>query len=272
MKPEISVIYSLARSGGTLISRCIGCASDNVILSEVNPRFSWFNPLVQAWEWYGLLTDDDMQALKSNDRLRYIDAILIISERCRQKGLNLVIRDWTHIDFTPGDYPVDPVYQATQDIVLRDHFDIRKISITRHPLDAYLSVCQVPRMKDTLTSAVYMHSFLKYAEFAHSIGFIRFEDFCRQPKPVLQKICGTLNISYADDFESRYHTFTKVTGEIYSKNDTETITGEAPKERRQHEIKLPPRRAVPERLERELQSNTDYTRILDLLGYNGRSE
>jgi len=270
MKPKISIIYSLARSGATLISRCIGCAEGNVILSEINPRFSWFNPLVQAWEWYGLLTSDEITALKSNAGLRYIDAIRLISEKCQERDLNLVIRDWTHIDFTPGDYPVEPIYQLSQDLVLQEHFDIRRVAITRHPLDAYLSVCQVPRMQGTLSTNDYMAGFLKFSEIAKSIGFIRYEDFCEHPKPVLGGICDTLDISYADDFESRYNSFTRVTGEIYNARDNETVTGEAIGTRSQVSIKPPPRRAVPTRIGEELLANADYPMILDLLGYNGQ--
>ncbi len=267
MKPEISIIYSLARSGATLMSRCMGCADGNVILSEINPRFSWFNPLVQAWEWYGLFTDQEMMQLKSNRGLRYIDAIMAISEKCRGKGLKLIIRDWTHIDFTPGDYPVEPIYQLAQDVVLRDHFEISEIAITRHPLDTWLSVCKVPRMQESLNLNQYMAGFLKFAELAKRIGFVRYEDFCKDPQPVLKNACNILQADYADDFEARYPSNIKVTGEIYTAQDTETVTGEVVGERSRREIRLPPRREIPAHIERELATCQDYPKILDTLGY-----
>lgn len=269
MKPKVSVIYSLARSGATLMSRCIGCASSNVLLSEVNPRFSWFNPLVQAYQWYGLFTEQEIMRLRSAQNLRYIDAMMLISEKCRSRDLNLIVRDWTHIDFTPGDYPVPAIYALSQDMVLRDHFEINQIAIARHPLDTYLSISKVPRIKDRLCLTDYMSGFLKFARIAKSIGFVRFEDFCTQPQKVTKLLCGTLGISYADDFKTRYSTFHKVTGDIYGAKDTETVTGDKIGLRNKQEIRLPPRREVPADVERELAGCTDYHAALDTLGYPG---
>ncbi len=269
MKPKISVIYSLARSGATLMSRCMGCADNNVILSEINPRFSWFNPLVQAYEWYGLFTEQEMIQLKSARELRYIDAIMLISEKCRNNKLNLIVRDWTHIDFTPGDYPVAPIYQMAQDLVLRDHFEISEIAITRHPLDTYLSVCKVPRMIDTLSLDDYMAGFLKFAKIAKRIGFVRYEDFCETPQSTLKKVCEKLGTGYAGDFENRYPSNTRVTGEVYSAKDTETVTGETIGTRSRHAIRLPPRRKVQASIEQNLAACQAYPKILEVLGYNG---
>ena len=39
-KAEVSVYYCFARSGGTLINRCLGCISGNLVLSEINPMSS----------------------------------------------------------------------------------------------------------------------------------------------------------------------------------------------------------------------------------------
>lgn len=270
MKPKIAIIYSLARSGATLMSRCIGCASGNVLLSEVNPRFSWFNPLVQAYQWYGLFSDREIMQFQSMQNLRYADAILRISEKCRERGLNLIVRDWTHIDFTPGDYPVPAIYALSQEMALRDHFEIAQVAIVRHPLDTYLSVGKVPRIKDRLSLNDYMAGFLKFARMAKSIGFVRYEDFCARPCTIIKGVCDTLGVDYADDFETRYATFTKVTGDIYGAKDTETVTGDAVGLRNKREIGLPPRREIPADVERDLAGCADYHVALETLGYTGR--
>ena len=37
-KPIIRIIHNLARSGGTPICKCLGCMSDIVLLSEIEPN------------------------------------------------------------------------------------------------------------------------------------------------------------------------------------------------------------------------------------------
>jgi len=268
MRPKIAILYSLARSGATLMTRCLGCAADNVILSEINPRFSWFNPLIQAYEWYGLFSPSEMIQFRARPDLGYTEAILAISERCRAKGLHLIIRDWTHIDYTPGDYPVTPIYQPAQELALGDAFEIQRVSITRHPLDAYLSVCKVPRMAGQLSLSQYMEGFLKFAELAMRTGFIRYEDFCRQPPTVLRSLSERLGVGYADDFETRYLENNRVTGDIYHPDATETVTGERVGERSGGRIRLPERRRIPDAVREQLDDCPPYSRILQLLGYD----
>ena len=52
---EVSVYYCFARSGGTLINRCLGCIPGNLVLSEVNPMGSIATVESQATRlaWFG---------------------------------------------------------------------------------------------------------------------------------------------------------------------------------------------------------------------------
>src|SRR3989344_5959676 len=143
MKPEISIIYSLARSGGTIISRCLGCIPGNILLSEVHPGYSFYHPLIQARDWFDLITEDELIELKSIQGISYLDSIKLISDRCREKGLNLIIRDWTHIDFITSPYPARPTYRMSQYDLLKEHFEIRHIAIARDPVDSYLSLSRL---------------------------------------------------------------------------------------------------------------------------------
>ncbi len=48
-KPAIRVLHQLARTGGTIISKCLGAMAGVVLLSEINPRgVETYNPLAQA--------------------------------------------------------------------------------------------------------------------------------------------------------------------------------------------------------------------------------
>ncbi len=45
--PVVRLVHHLARSGGTLISRCLGCMSGVLLLSEIHPLGTrHFNPLI----------------------------------------------------------------------------------------------------------------------------------------------------------------------------------------------------------------------------------
>ena len=98
-KPVLRLIHNLARSGGTLIGRCVGAMAGVALLSEIHPRGNkHFNPVRQAHEWYGLLTRDDIDWFDSDEPKSYPDAIRRIVTRAEERGDALVIRDWAHLD------------------------------------------------------------------------------------------------------------------------------------------------------------------------------
>src|SRR5512145_1245226 len=75
-RPPLRLLHHMARSGGTLISKCLGCMSGVVLLSEIHPLgTNHFNPLLQAQRWYGLLSTQDLIDLKGRGRIGFADAI-----------------------------------------------------------------------------------------------------------------------------------------------------------------------------------------------------
>ena len=90
LKPRIRILHNLARSGGTLVSKCLGCMDRVALLSEIHPLGTqMFNPLTQAHDWYGLLESEDINPGKHD----FVDVIKLIEQRCRETGKTLVIRD-----------------------------------------------------------------------------------------------------------------------------------------------------------------------------------
>jgi hypothetical protein len=50
-----------------------------LLLSEIHPLgTAQFNPLVQAQRWYGLLSSQDLAALRARGRIAFVDAIELI--------------------------------------------------------------------------------------------------------------------------------------------------------------------------------------------------
>jgi len=190
---EIAILYSLARSGGTLISKCLGCIPGNILLSEINPRWAYFNPLDQAKDWFRVIHERDILALKDSGNYNYPGAIKLISDRCSEKCLNLVIRDWTHVDFIPGNYPVSPVYKLSRLEIMQKGYEVRHIALTRHPVDTFLSLARLSDYRVKIRIVQYLYGARAYAEAAASVGFVRFEDLCLDPDAALENICNTLH-------------------------------------------------------------------------------
>jgi hypothetical protein len=267
MNDSIAILYTLARSGGTLVSKCLGCIPGNVLLSEVNPRLAYFNPLAQARDWFGLISNKDIRDLQNNGQYNYLDSIRLISSRCRTRRQKLIIRDWTHVDFTPGNYPVKPTYILSQYESLKQYFHVNHIAITRHPLDSFLSLSKLPDYKGRLDLQEYLKGARAYADVAKMTGFVRFEDFCMSPQDTLKKICNTLELNYDKSFLDSYIAYTTVTGDNYHPSQRHTLTGDLVKERAPETIRLPPRRAEFSQISKSIQHNEDYRYILDTLGY-----
>ena len=71
----------MARSGGTLISRCLGCMDKVVLLSEIHPLGgSVHNPLLQAYEWFGLFENAEVKGCLSRE-YTFLEAFELIYQR-----------------------------------------------------------------------------------------------------------------------------------------------------------------------------------------------
>ena len=98
--PAVAVVHQMARTGATLVNRCLGSMRDISVLSEVHP----FDPQVkitrQAVRWFQLLGEDDkpwLEALSSRNRLEaFAEIVVCLAERCAGRGQHLVLRDWSH--------------------------------------------------------------------------------------------------------------------------------------------------------------------------------
>lgn len=103
----------MARTGGTLISRCLAPMERVCLLSEINPLgMDHFNPLKQSADWYGLVTPDEVRTIAPGDSEGLITAIGLIQDRAQTKGLRVVARDWVHLDWIGFPF-IEPPIQHT---------------------------------------------------------------------------------------------------------------------------------------------------------------
>lgn len=257
-RPTVRVIHQLARSGGTVIGKCLATMDKLVLLSENHPNafriHAQYNPIVQVNSWYGLLTPAELEGLdRAGRRIPFADEIALIEQRCRERGLTLVIRDWTHLDYIGVPF-TRPTYRLSTREALATRFHLVTTATVRHPIDQWLSQENAPTMRGKQPLADFLRGYRLFAEIAAGIGFIRFEDFTRDPDGQLRKLCDRLDAAFDPGYRQRWKTYKKITGDVQST-------------RNQPDIQPTPRRPLQEGLLARFEASPDYRASLKALGY-----
>lgn len=248
----------MARSGSTLLCKCLGCMKGVVLLSEIHPLGErYFNPLTQAREWYQLITQPEQDELQAQGDFRR--SIALIESRCRSRGETLVLRDWAHLDYTGHPF-MAPGYQPQLQVKLAPHFDTLRICTTRDPVTQWQSLSRLNIVQTPIETGVFgLEQFLlgyrHYAELCAETGFIRYEDFLRKPELPLRRLCTQLDIRFDPGFITKWASYTRITGDI---NNT----------RAGDKIRPTPRQPLDPALRKRFLANADYRRACKLLGYD----
>ncbi|MDB6093575.1 MAG: hypothetical protein JWM32_1137 [Verrucomicrobia bacterium] len=212
MSDPISVIYCYPRSGGTLLSQCILCEPNNIVLSEVNPAGSVVPVEAQAAEWFHLLTESESKALAG---LSYLEKIREICQRTRRAGFGLCLRDWTGINFLDGISPWHgrPSYILEQRFYARrGGLDVKEIAFVRRSEAVYASIRgNIPELAN-LAPEDFVESYEKYLMAITDVPKFFLEDFITRKGEILAKICNALGLRFAAEFEKRFHEIKTVTG------------------------------------------------------------
>lgn len=241
--------------------KCIGCMDGVVLLSELHP-LAWklFNPLKQAEQWFGLVSQDDVLALQKKNKGReiYANAIALIERRCEERGDTLVLRDWAHLDYTGYPFLATPAYHPLLFSELEQGSDIVRISTARDPVTQWQSLSGPVVMQELVRSGEFgldkfLAGYRKYAELCVQTGFIRYEDFLKNPERELQKLCEHLEIRFDPGFVSKWAAYTTISGDTNPLNPAK--------------ITIRPQRPVDPDLKKRFLANADYHRACELLGY-----
>lgn len=261
-KQRLRLIHNMARSGGTLICKCLGCMDGVALLSEIHPAaWQMFNPLKQAADWHNLLTQSDLAELQRRGSINFADAIALIGRRAKQAGKTLVLRDWAHLDYTGYPYVANPAYRPALYEALADRFDILRVSIVRDPVDQWQSLVSLNVMQEQLekgefTLAKFLAGYRKYAELSRLTGFVRYEDFSRDPDRIMHDLCERLQIEFDADYVNKWQSFTKISGDIVNSRGNADAR-----------IRPLPRRPVHLELREAFLASEDYLASISLLGY-----
>ncbi len=225
---EIPVIYSFARSGGTLVNQLLGVHPDCLVLSEINPAASYKPIFEQAVEWLGLLEEKEVDGFSF---LPYHEKIKFLYDRAMVQKKNLVVRDWVTVNFLHGSAGKDimPSGHLEQDLYLkRAGFQSVPLVITRKGEAVFKSIKSNFIELAELEMIDFAKSYLAYARAVSTFPIIHLEDLRSQPDTVLIKILNRFNLrsDVIDSLIQSFFTFKNCTGNVSLKGDNNSASAQ----------------------------------------------
>jgi len=238
------------------------------LLSEIHPLATHiFNPITQANDWYKVFSAQDIEFIK-NKNFQFHEAIQLIYEKLSSEDKTLVIRDWTHFDYFGIPFIDNPQFKLLLAESLNNHFSLFQVTTVRHPIDQYISTkSRALFAKDNrMNIPAFLSGYLAFAKKAESMGFIRYEDFTREPDKALKTICTKLRIDFDPGYNEKWHSNTHITGDTVHTDNTGKLVIPS---RGLHfkKIKPVPRKEFPQDLPAIFRKYVDYYAALEILGY-----
>ncbi|OLT61232.1 hypothetical protein [Moorena bouillonii] len=204
----VTLMICFARSGGTILNQCLGSLPNVVIMSEVNPlgggsgrgNISYKTVQEQAKNWYQI-------DIKSN---QFTEGILELDKKCSSQHHNLIVRDWTFINFVPfKDNKYNPPNRLLSLEALQGKCDLKTFAFVRDSIDVWIS-------RGTPDLESFFNQYITYVEtlLEAKIPIFKYENFCEEPNKVILKICSLCDLEYHEVSNNKYQHFYKVNGDI----------------------------------------------------------
>ena len=86
---SLRILYHLAATGGTVITKCLGVMKNITMLSEIHPQGSpILNVLQQAQRWHHLYEDEEWKRKynEGKEGFKFVLSIIDIAQRVKTKG------------------------------------------------------------------------------------------------------------------------------------------------------------------------------------------
>ena len=257
-KPVIRVLRHLARTGGTLVTKCLGSMDRVVVLSELHPKnLSVTAPMAQAVEWFGLVDKKQLSAWGARKGPTFLQFVAACESSASRRKDALVLRDWSHLDYYGLPYVTEPGMGSDLIAEVEGAYEVRVACTTRHPVDQYLSLRTV-RVIGEIDFDLFIRGNLAFAEYAREHGFVRYEDFTREPDEKLREICAMLDVEFDPGYADRWWSYEHVTGDVKRGNSRGV---------RENAIRPLERKPVDEDVLAMFRADDRYARICAILGY-----
>ncbi len=212
-KPTIRILRHLARTGGTLITKCLGSMDGVVVLSEIHPaNLAVTNPMMQACEWFGLIDKSQIAKWRQMDGPSMLQFVGMCETRSSAREDSLVLRDWSHLDYYGLPYTKAMMGTGLRDS-LGDAYEIVEACTTRHPVDQYVSLSGVGVIGE-IDWDLFLNGNLAFARYAIDTGFVRYEDLTSEPNGQLKKLCAMLKIDFDPGYAERWSSYENITGDV----------------------------------------------------------
>lgn len=204
----LPIFHAFARSGGTLLNRCLGCISGNLVLSEVNPHRSVMPVELQARDWLGLLDERERAALAPQS---YAEKIRAVLGKAIDRGKHLILRDWCSVNFLALPGPQSRPSGVLEQPLYLERFGIRlrPIVFARRAASVHTSLA-VPG----IDLASFARAYLTYARSVCDLPIFHYEAFCANPEELFPSICQALGMAYDPSFLYDFARFDNCTGDM----------------------------------------------------------
>jgi hypothetical protein len=244
-------MINFARSGGTILNRCLGSLPGVVIISEVSPfgggagidAASPRSVAGQAEQWYGI-------ALEATD---FVGSVCELARHCAVRGTHLIVRDWTFASFVPipqnGHQP--PGFLATLE-ALRPLVHVTPFVFVRDAIDVWIS-------RGMPEPESFFSQYLGFVRAIKALGapIFTYEDFCDRPRGVVRLICDACGLPYDDVFMEQYKRFSTVSGDVQTVSRGANLPNIQPLQRKR----------IPKSVARHLNASSSMRTANELLGY-----
>ncbi len=194
-------MLSYARSGGTLLNRCLGSFDDVVMLSEVNPMDNGnrkMDAAKQCAAWYGI-------EIQSKE---FKGIISECNDWCSKNNRKLIVRDWSTVNFRKMDKNhFRPPNKFLIIDELKEVSELKIFTLVRNPIDIFIGA------GSEMVALEGYAGFVKEAMARRDNKIIKYEDLCRTPDDVMKDLCDYISHPYSEQWKLFYRNF-KATGDI----------------------------------------------------------
>ena len=206
----LRLIHNLPKTGGTIISKCLGAQKNISLLSEIHPQGQQIrdkmainsliaDPIYQAYKWNNLMTDEEYKNHKDCNK-DFKTKIDFIVKKALSVNKILIIRDWSFVDFFGKPF-IEPTYKNILLETLQKKFEIQNIFILRNPIETLISCYKnLPFFKDNYNLDFFLNSYRNFFLTASEDRIFKYEDFFTKPNHILMKMCEILKIEYTDEY------------------------------------------------------------------------
>ncbi len=224
------LLINYARSGGTLLNKCLGVLPNTIVLSEVHPdgggwgvekEKSHVTVWDQAKHWYNI-------DLKARD---FLDAVNELNEYCKDRNKHLIIREWSYLNYNINNTYSNMPQGRLQTLELIKHLNPKVFAFVRNPIDVWISMGK-PNQN------VFFKTFQQFINeiSLNKLKIFRYEDFVRNPVNELRNICEFAGLDFDTTALINYHSFTNVNGDVQKSVNSRGIS--------KNEIRLLPRKPL----------------------------